>query len=41
MRWEEHTVRIRDQRNAYKVLVEKNEKRDHVEYLNVDGTIIF
>jgi hypothetical protein len=41
MRWAGHMACMRDRRGAYRVFVQKpKEKRDHLEYLGVNGRII-
>jgi hypothetical protein len=37
MRWAGHAARMREKRNAYRILVDKLEKRDHCEDQNVEG----
>jgi hypothetical protein len=40
MRWAEHTARMGEVRNAYSVLIERPEERDHSEDLGVNGKLI-
>ena len=36
-----HVARVEEKSNAYRVLVGKQKKRDHLEDVNVDGRITF
>jgi hypothetical protein len=39
-RWAGHVARMREMRNAYKILVENLKERDHTKDLGVDGRIV-
>jgi len=40
VRWTEHVARVGDNGGAYRVLVGKPERKDHLEEINIDGSII-
>jgi hypothetical protein len=39
MRWAGHVERMGEERNVYRVLMEKPEERDHLEGQGVDGSM--
>jgi hypothetical protein len=40
MRWAGHVARMREKRNAYRILVESQKDRDHHEYLDVGRRVL-
>jgi hypothetical protein len=40
MKWVGHVARVRESRDAYRVLVGKLSERDHLEDLSLDGRIV-